>query len=91
MAFSLPTRSCASISIKTCTGWRPDKGMIDKHGNEIEDRIYNQRDFDKNLVLEKRTELVAKKISDFLKQPIASTKPLFSATTSTTPSGCGRR
>ena len=53
---------------KDLTGWRPDKGMVDKHGNEIEDRIYNQRDFDKNLVLEKRTELVAKKISDFLKQ-----------------------
>jgi type I restriction enzyme R subunit len=53
---------------KDLTGWRPDKGMVDKHGNEIEDRIYNQRDFDKSLVLEKRTELVAKKISDFLKQ-----------------------
>jgi type I restriction enzyme R subunit len=53
---------------KDLTGWRPDKGMIDKHGNEIEDRIYNQRDFDKNLVLEKRTGLVAKKVSDFLKQ-----------------------
>jgi type I restriction enzyme R subunit len=53
---------------KDLTGWRPDKGMVDKHGNEIEDRIYNQRDFDKNLVLEKRTALVAKKISDFLKQ-----------------------
>ena len=53
---------------KDLTGWRPERGMLDKHGNEIEDRIYNQRDFDKNLVLEKRTELVAKKISDFLKQ-----------------------
>lgn len=53
---------------KDLTGWRPDKGMVDRHGNEIEDRIYNQRDFDKNLVLEKRTHLVAKKISDFLKQ-----------------------
>lgn len=53
---------------KDLTGWRPDKGMLDKYGNEIEDRIYNQRDFDRNLVLEKRTELVAKKISDFLKQ-----------------------
>jgi type I restriction enzyme, R subunit len=53
---------------KDLTGWRPDRGMLDKHGNEIEDRIYNQRDFDKSLVLEKRTELVAKKISDFLKQ-----------------------
>jgi len=42
--------------------------MLDKHGNEIEDRIYNQKDFDKTLVLEKRTQLVAKKISEFLKQ-----------------------
>jgi len=30
---------------KDLTGWRPDKGMLDKHGNEIEDRIYNQKDF----------------------------------------------
>ena len=52
---------------KDLAGWRPDKGMLDKHGNEIEDRIYNQKDFDKTLVLEKRTQLVAKKISDFLK------------------------
>lgn len=52
---------------KDLTGWRPDKGMLDKHGNEIEDRIYNQRDFDRNLVLEQRTWLVAKKISDYLK------------------------
>lgn len=53
---------------KDLTGWRPPKGMTDKYGVEIEDRIYNQRDFDKKLVLEKRTELVAKKISEFLKQ-----------------------
>jgi type I restriction enzyme R subunit len=53
---------------KDIVGWRPDKGMVDKYGNEIEDRIYNQKDFDKTLVLEKRTELVAKKVSDFLRQ-----------------------
>ncbi len=50
------------------TGWRPDKGMNDKYGNEIEDRIYNQKDFDKTLVLEQRTQLVAKKITEFLRQ-----------------------
>jgi type I restriction enzyme R subunit len=49
-------------------GWRPSVGQKDKYGNEIEDRIYNQRDFDKTLVLEPRTQLVAKKISDFLRQ-----------------------
>ena len=41
--------------------------MLDKYGNEIEDRIYNQKDFDKKLVLEKRTQLVASKISEFLR------------------------
>ncbi|WP_028318859.1 EcoAI/FtnUII family type I restriction enzme subunit R [Desulfobulbus elongatus] len=50
------------------SGWRPDQGMVDKFGNEIEDRIYNQKDFDKSLVIEPRTLLVAKKISEFLKQ-----------------------
>jgi type I restriction enzyme, R subunit len=49
-------------------GWRPSVGQKDKYGQEIEDRIYNQRDFDRTLVLEPRTQLVAKKISDFLRQ-----------------------
>ncbi|WP_430433272.1 EcoAI/FtnUII family type I restriction enzme subunit R [Methyloversatilis sp.] len=47
-------------------GWRPAKGQTDKHGEVIEDRIYNQRDFDRTLVLEKRTELVARKITEYL-------------------------
>ncbi len=51
---------------KDLSGWRPERGKRDKHGEEIEDRIYNQRDFDRTLVLEKRTELVAKKLSQFL-------------------------
>lgn len=50
------------------SGWRPDKGQRDKYGNEIEDQIYNQRDFDRSLVLEKRTELVAQKVTEFLKE-----------------------
>ena len=53
---------------KDLSGWRPEKGKLDKHGNEIEDRIYNQKDFDKTLVLDKRTELVAEKITEFLKE-----------------------
>lgn len=49
-------------------GWRPEKGKRDKFGKEIEDRVYTQRDFDRNLVLEKRTEVVAKKITEYLKK-----------------------
>lgn len=48
-------------------GWQPKPGQRDKYGNEIPDRIFNQRDFDRTLVLEKRTELVARIISDYLK------------------------
>ena len=50
------------------SGWRPSQGMRDKYGNEIEDRIYNQKNFDRTLVLERRTQLVAHKVSEFLKQ-----------------------
>lgn len=51
---------------KDLQGWRPAKGQLDKNGHLIEDRIYNQKDFDRSLVLEKRTELVAWKITQFL-------------------------
>ena len=48
-------------------GWRPTSGQYDKNGELIEDRIYNQKDFDRTLVIEERTQLVAKIISDHLK------------------------
>lgn len=49
-------------------GWRPSKGQTDKHGELIDDRIYNQKDFDRTLVLEKRTQVVAQKVTEFLEQ-----------------------
>ena len=52
---------------KDLTGWRPERGKVDKNGVLIEDRIYNQKDFDRNLIAEKRTELVASKVTTFLK------------------------
>ncbi|MFA6202187.1 MAG: DEAD/DEAH box helicase family protein [Gallionella sp.] len=51
---------------KDLQGWRPNKGQADKNGLMIEDRIYNQIDMDRTLVLEKRTELVARKITEYL-------------------------
>ncbi|MBB3831949.1 type I restriction enzyme R subunit [Xanthomonas arboricola] len=47
-------------------GWRPPKGMRDKNGELIEDRIYNLRDMDRQLVIEARTYLVAQKVTEFL-------------------------
>ena len=52
---------------KDLDGWRPYDGQTDKYGEVIEDREYNLHDFDRNLVLEKRTAVVASKITEFLK------------------------
>jgi len=48
-------------------GWRPEQGKKDKDGNEVEDRVYNRKDFDRNLVIQERTEAVARKLTEFLK------------------------
>ena len=49
-------------------GFRPYPGMTDIHGKPLEDRIYEQKDFDRIIVIPKRTQAVAKRISDFLKE-----------------------
>jgi type I restriction enzyme, R subunit len=46
--------------------YRPEKGKKDKDGILIDDRIYNIYDYDRNLVIDERTETVAKKITEFL-------------------------
>lgn len=48
-------------------GWRPYKGQRDKNGQEIEDRIYTNSDFDYNIILEERTYEVAREITEYLK------------------------
>ncbi|HSO83905.1 EcoAI/FtnUII family type I restriction enzme subunit R, partial [Thiocapsa sp.] len=48
-------------------GWRPESGQTDRFGHAIEDREYNDSDYDRALILEQRTALVAAKITEFLK------------------------
>ena len=55
------------IATNVDEGWRPTKGLLDKFGNEVKDRIYNLKDYDRNLVIDGRTDLVAKKITEYLK------------------------
>ena len=47
-------------------GWRPTKGQLDAFGNPVEDRIYNNLDYDRNIVIEDRTREVARQITDYL-------------------------
>lgn len=51
---------------KDLEGYRPEAGKVDKYGYEIEDREYNVKDFDRNLVIDDRTRVVASKITEFL-------------------------
>lgn len=49
-------------------GYRPEMGQLDRYGEEVEDRIYNTKDFDRTLVIDDRTKLVAQKVTRFLKE-----------------------
>ena len=51
---------------KDLEGYRPEAGKLDKYGFEIEDREYNVKDYDRHLVIDDRTRVVASKITEFL-------------------------
>ena len=48
-------------------GWRPRKGQLDIYGNEIPDRIYNNSDYDYNIIIKDRIREVAAEITRYLK------------------------
>ncbi len=49
-------------------GYRPQKGQLDRDGEEVEDRVYNVKDFDRALVIDGRTKVVAEKVTTFLRE-----------------------
>lgn len=55
------------VSLSVDEGWRPTAGLVDKYGYEVVDRIYNLKDYDRNLVIDERTHTVAQKITGYLK------------------------
>ena len=57
-----------NIKMNIGDGWRPRKGQKDIYGNEIEDRIYNNSDYDYNIVIADRIGQVAAEITKYLKQ-----------------------
>lgn len=56
-----------NITTDISDGWRPYKGQRDIYGDEIEDRIYNNSDYDYNIVIEDRIRQVAREITAYLK------------------------
>lgn len=49
-------------------GYRPEQGKLDRDGVEVEDRVYNLKEFDRTLVIDERTTVVAQKVTAFLKE-----------------------
>lgn len=66
--FLAPYRVIRVFFDKDIEGFIPYEGQLDDNGEVIDNRVYDTTDFDKNLVLEKRTKLVAKTVSDYLKK-----------------------
>ncbi|WP_288942910.1 EcoAI/FtnUII family type I restriction enzme subunit R [uncultured Roseovarius sp.] len=66
--FLAPYKVIKSHIDRDVEGYRPEKGQLDRDGNEVEDRIYNTKDFDRTLVLDDRTKLVAQRVTQFLKE-----------------------
>ncbi len=73
--FLAPYKVIRIVTDADALGYIPEKGKIDKNGQAVELRQYNTKDFDRNLVLEKRTKLVAGKVWEYLKNtdPMAKT------------------
>ncbi|MBU2568775.1 MAG: DEAD/DEAH box helicase family protein [Gammaproteobacteria bacterium] len=73
--FLAPYKVIRIVSDKDAAGYTPEKGKVDKTGSEIPQREYNTKDFDRNMVLEKRTRFVARKVWEYLSQidPYAKT------------------
>lgn len=53
---------------KDVEGYIPSPGKLDVYGNEIEEREYNRSDFDRTLIIDNRTRLVAQRVTQWLKQ-----------------------
>ena len=56
-----------SVTTDISDGWRPLKGQRDYYGKEIEDRIYNNKDYDYNIIIEDRINQVALEITNYLR------------------------
>lgn len=58
-------------------GYRPEAGKLDKSGDLVEDRVYNLKDFDRNLVIDERTKTIAKRVMEFLRKTNVYTKTII--------------
>jgi type I restriction enzyme R subunit len=66
--FLAPYRVHRVVTVYDSTGWRPDKGQIDRYGRVIPDEEYHTKDFERTVSLRARTEAIARHLADFMKK-----------------------
>ena len=73
--FLAPYRVHRVVSSVDATGWRPTPGERDRYGREVPDALYGTSDFDTFIVLTRRTEAIARHLTEYLKHtdPFAKT------------------
>ena len=73
--FLAPYKVIRVVTDVDALGYTPEKDKRDKHGQLVEQRQYNTKDYDRNLILTKRTEFVARRVWEYLEatDPMAKT------------------
>ena len=73
--FLAPYKVVRIVTNVDALGYVPEQGKVDRHGNAVEVRQYNTKDYDRNLILTQRTQLVARKVWEYLTatDPMAKT------------------
>ncbi|MBX3276445.1 MAG: DEAD/DEAH box helicase family protein [Acidobacteria bacterium] len=66
--FLAPYRVHRVVTTWDSTGWRPDKGQLDRYGREIPDEVYQTKDFERIVSLRARTEAIARHLAEFMKK-----------------------
>lgn len=66
--FLAPYKVIRVILDRDVEGYRPEEGTVDRYGFEVPDEIYRVSDFDRKVVLDERTKLVARKVTEYLKE-----------------------
>jgi type I restriction enzyme R subunit len=66
--FLAPYRVHRIVTTVDAAGWRPSKGELDRYGREIPDGEYQTPDFERTVSLKRRTEAIARNLTDFLKK-----------------------
>lgn len=66
--FLAPYRVHRVVTTYDSTGWRPNKGQLDRYGREIPDAEYHTKDFERVVSLRPRSEAIARHLVEFMKK-----------------------